>query len=32
MNQLYLIHMRIDIHFERHSNVKLMKVNATWGD
>ncbi len=32
MNQLYLIHMRIDICSERHSGVKLVKVNATWVD
>jgi len=29
MSQLYLTHMRIDVHSERHSNVKSMKVNAT---
>jgi len=32
MSQLYSIHMRIDIHSERHSGVKSMKVNATWND
>jgi len=29
MSQLYLTHMRIDVHSERHSDVKSMKVNAT---
>jgi hypothetical protein len=29
MSQLYLIYMRIDVHSERHSDVKSMKVNAT---
>ncbi len=32
MSQLYSIYMRTDIHSERHSDVKSMKVNATWGD
>jgi len=32
MNQLYSTHMRIDIHSEKHSDVKLMKVNAIWVD
>ena len=29
MNQLYSTHMRIDVHSERHSGVKSVKVNAT---
>jgi hypothetical protein len=29
MSQLYLIHMRINICSERHSDIKSMKVNAT---
>jgi len=28
MSQLYSIHMRIDVYSERHSDIKLMKVNA----
>ncbi len=32
MNQLYSIHMKTDIHSERHSDVKSMKVNAIWDD
>jgi len=32
MSQLYLTHMRISVCFKRHSDVKLIKVNATWGD
>ncbi len=32
MSQLYLTHIRIDVYSERHSDVKSMKVNATWGD
>jgi len=28
MSQLYSIHMRIDVHHERHSDIKLMKVNT----
>ncbi len=32
MSQLYLTHIRTDICSERHSDVKLMRVNATWGD
>ncbi len=32
MSQLYSTHIRIDIHPERHSDIKLMRVNATWGD
>ncbi len=32
MSQLYLTHMRISIHSERHSDVKSMRVNATWDD
>jgi len=32
MSQLYLTHMRISVHSERHSDIKSMKVNATWGD
>jgi hypothetical protein len=29
MSKLYLIHMRIDVCSERHSNIKLIRVNAT---
>jgi len=32
MSQWYLIHMRIDVHSERHNDVKSMKVNVIWGD
>jgi len=32
MSQLYLTHMKINIHSEEHSDVKLMRVNATWDD
>ncbi len=32
MSQLYLTHMRINIHSEKHSDIKLMRVNATQGD
>jgi len=32
MSWLYLTHMRTDVHSERHSNVKSVKVNATWDD
>ncbi len=32
MNQLYLIYMRIDVCSERHNDIKLMRVNATWND
>ena len=29
ISQLYLTHIRIDVCSERHSDIKLMKVNAT---
>jgi len=29
MSQLYSTHMRIDVHSERHSGVKSVRVNAT---
>ncbi len=32
MSQLYSTHMRTDIYSERHSDVKSMRVNATWDD
>ncbi len=32
MSQLYSTHMRISVCSERHSDVKSVKVNATWGD
>jgi hypothetical protein len=32
MSQLYSIHMRTDVCSERHSDVKSVKVNATWDD
>jgi len=32
MSQLYLTHMKISIHSERHSDVKSVKVNTIWGD
>jgi len=32
MSQLYSTHIRTDVHSERHSDVKSMKVNTTWGD
>ncbi len=32
MSQLYLTHIRTDIHSERHSDVKPVKANAIWDD
>jgi len=31
MSQLYLIHIETNVHSERHSDIKSVKVNATWG-
>ncbi len=32
MSQIYSTYIRTDVHSEKHSDVKSIKVNATWGN